>query len=130
MIRAKVNIETAKKRYAPGEVIMEWLPDTDMEFLKKHGFIIEESLDPEGGAIGLEECGAIRVSEIQDPEEESSEEPVEYKDENALKKMYKDEIVEYAKRIGLTIDQNMSKNDMIDAVLNHIGEISEAQERI
>mgnify|MGYP006922419742 CR=1 FL=1 len=36
---AKVNIETAARRYKPGEKITGHLSDADVAFLKKHNFI-------------------------------------------------------------------------------------------
>ena len=36
---ARVNIQTAKRNYAPGEVIEEMLSVADMAFLEKHNFI-------------------------------------------------------------------------------------------
>mgnify|MGYP001024781140 CR=1 FL=1 len=108
MIRARVNIQTKNKSYKPGEIIKEFLSEMDREFLKKHHFITieteEDSLD-------------IQESEI---EEDFSD--ITYKDESELKKLNKDEIVEYAAGIGLELDIDILKNDMIDAVLNYIEE--------
>lgn len=95
--RAKVNIETAKKNYKPGEVIAEPLSDVDMTFLMTHGFIVEEpEVFPD---IGEYSAG--------------------YKDEAALRKMNKENILKYAKEIGLVLDRNMTRNDMVNSVLNY-----------
>ena len=55
-----------------------------------------------------------------------SERGIVYKDENALKKLNKDEIVEYAGSIGLSLDAEKLKADLIDAVLNYMEEKKEA----
>lgn len=124
MIKARINIETAKRSYRPGEVIRDRLSDADMAFLRKHGFITEESdsesmekeaADSSGNAYPGSIPGIVAPGDVCDG-------LPEYKDENGLKKMNKEEIVEYAGSIGLTIAPDMLKNDMIEAVLNHAEE--------
>lgn len=128
MLKARVNIETAKKNYKPGEVIREQLSAVDMAFLRKHGFITEEPEDmPDAGETGAADGdgeGAEYVPCTWNPVEDGggSEEGTEYMDEAALKKLSKDEIVEYAGSIGLEIAADILKNDMIDAVLNYTEE--------
>ena len=131
MIKAKVNIETADRSYRPGEAIRDRLSDADMAFLRRHGFIAEESDADDGtgkdAADGGREAYQGNIPGILPPGEEGEGLP-EYKDEDGLKKMTKDEIVEYAGSIGLTIAPDMLKNDMIEAVLNHTEEqMSEAE---
>ena len=122
MVRAKVNIETRNRTYKPGEIISEMLSDADIMFLKKYGFIEEEhdSSDIEGASterIGFSE------DIFGDFKAEGG-----YKEEAALKKLNKEELVEYAKSIGLTIASDMLKNDMVDSVLNYIEEKMEKED--
>ncbi|MCM1307574.1 MAG: hypothetical protein NC223_03145 [Butyrivibrio sp.] len=128
MIKARVNIETAQRVYKRGEVINEKLSAADIRFLKKHNFIADESEESFsdsviGSAVGCDD------SEILDLHVESSEFGAEYKDEAALKKLNKDEIVEYAAGIGLELESDALKSDLINSVLNYIEEcIAEAEE--
>ncbi len=116
MIRAKVNIETGNRTYKPGEIIHEMLSDADLMFLKKYGFIEEEH-----DSFDVEEMSKERVGFSEDIFE-GFEEESRYKDVAALKKLNKEELVEYAKSIGLEIAPDMLKNDMVDSVLNYIEE--------
>jgi len=128
MVKARVNIETAKKKYKPGEVIKEKLSDADMAFLKKHNFIttedesgfsdevVEDDAEEETGLIPGDGMG---LNPDDDFEDESG---AEYKDEAALQKLKKEEIVEYAASLGLELDEAALKNDLIDSVLNFIEE--------
>lgn len=110
MIKAKVNVETAKRSYKPGEAINEQLPAADVAFLKKYGFVTEEPdimPDPPNGGSA---------------DGDGNRGGMEYMEETALKKLNKDELIEYARSIGLTITADMLKNDMVDTILNYIGE--------
>ena len=134
---AKVNIETAARRYKLGEKIMGHLSDADVAFLKKHNFIAsedefsdaaEESEDGGGDFAGI----APPMVALQTPENIPGITPpgadgdsaggITYKDEAALKKLNKDEIIEYARSIGLSLDTERLKADLIDAVLNYTEE--------
>lgn len=127
---AKVNIETATKKYKPGEKITGYLPDADIAFLKKHNFIASEDdfVDAEDGTDGDSAVTTLSMTEPQTGNGipgitlPTDVDGIEYKDEAALKKLNKDEIADYAKSIGMTISPDMLKNDMIDSVLNYIGE--------
>ena len=123
MIRARVNIETAQKAYGPGDVITEKLSDADMNFLKEHHFIIDDE-DAEAAAekaVRIKAAATESTDLGQHVEEDESEEcgGIGYRDESALKKMNKEEIVAYAAEIGLKLDVESLKNDLIDAVLNY-----------
>lgn len=134
---AKVNIETAARRYKPGEKITGHLSDADVAFLKKHNFIAseddfsdaaEEAEDGGGDFAGI----TPPMEALQAPEgipgitppgaDGDSTGGISYKDESALKKLNKDEIVEYAGSIGLSLDAEKLKADLIDAVLNYTEE--------
>lgn len=134
---AKVNIETAARHYKPGEKITGHLSDADVAFLKKHNFIAseddfsdaaEESEDGGGDFAGI----TPPMEALQAPEgipgitppgaDGDSAGGIAYKDESALKKLNKDEIVEYAGSIGLSLDAEKPKADLIDAVLNYTEE--------
>lgn len=121
MIRARVNITTAKTSYKPGEIIHEKLSDADMAYLKKHNFI---TTDDEAAIAGDEgtDATAEPVSEFGTDFNSDDDTGIVYKDEAALQKLKKDEIVEYAASIGLELDEAALKNDLIDAVLNYIEE--------
>lgn len=120
MIRARVNIETAKNKYGPGDVITENLSAADRRFLEKHNFITEEE---ETAALDMEEKEEVSGGKPCEryAEEAGSEEGggVEYRDEAALNRMNKGEIVAYAAEIGLTLDEESLKFDLVNAVLNY-----------
>ncbi len=138
MYIAKVNIETATKRYKPGEKIMGRLSDADIAFLKKHNFIVseddfEDAADGSEDGNGKDSAGITpSMTGLQTGNEIPGITPpgtdgdsaggIEYKDETALKKLNKDEIVEYAGSIGLSLDAERLKTDLIDAVLNYVEE--------
>ncbi|MCM1187636.1 MAG: hypothetical protein NC345_14065 [Lachnospira sp.] len=138
MYIAKVNIETATRKYKPGEKITGQLSDADIAFLKKHNFIVnegdfadapddsEEYPDSDSAGItpptgGLQPGSAIPGITPPGADGDSAG-GIEYKDEAALKKLNKDEIVEYAGSIGLSLDAEKLKADLIDAVLNYTEE--------
>lgn len=121
MLKAKVNIETGKRTYKLGDVIEEQLSDADMAFLRMHDFIsTEEETDFAEPDFDDEDTDGIPNIGIDN----NSNEDV-YKDEDALKRLNKDEIVEYAASIGLKLDASSLKNDLIASVLDYIGELTE-----
>lgn len=123
MLKAKVNIETGKRTYKPGDVIEEQLSDIDMAFLKVHDFIsTEEEADFTEPDFDEEDIGGIPNIGIDDDPDGAA-----YKDEDALKRLNKDEIVEYAASIGLKLDVSSLKNDLIASVMDYIGELTEGQ---
>ena len=132
MIKARVNIETALRRYRPGEAITEQLSEADLAHFKKRNFIIEEDGRggfPVDGAVGdgnldgwpdgIPGIGGAKMGAEADG--------TAYKDEAELNRMNKDEIVEYAAEIGLELDRTRLKTDLVSAVLNYVGEKSEEQ---
>ncbi len=134
---AKVNVETAARQYKPGDKITEHLSDADAAFLKKHNFIVSEDDFPDAAGESEDSGGdfagiAPPMAALQAPEGIPGITPPEaggdsnggivYKDESALKKLNKDEIVEYAGSIGLSLDAEKLKADLIDAVLNYTEE--------
>ncbi len=119
MIKARVNIETAKKAYKPGEAIKEKLSAADIKFLKKHNFITDDSEENFSDSEPAADCDD---SEIFGMSAELMEAGAGYKDEAALKKLNKDEIVEYAASIGLKLDAEALKSDLINSVLNYLEE--------
>lgn len=138
MYIAKVNIETATRNYKPGERITGQLSDADIAFLKKHNFIASEGdfsdgpEDSDGFGDGdsgetITPTGGLQpgseIPGITPPGTDGdSAGGIEYKDEAALKKLNKDEIVEYAGSIGLSLEAEKLKADLIDAVLNYVEE--------
>ena len=123
MFRAKVNIETAKRAYKSGEIIEEDLNAKDIDFLKRKGFIaaIDEDREvrvPEADADIYSKHDPVAGINLNFEGAEESDE-AEYRDEDALKKMTKEEIVVYAAEIGLKLDGNSLKADLINAVLNY-----------
>lgn len=132
MYIAKVNIETATRKYCPGEKITGNLSGADIAFLKKHNFIsceddfadtADDSDDaPDGGETETTPPGS-GIPGINPPEADGGEAgEIVYKDEAALKKLNKAEIVEYAGSIGLSLTEETLKPDLIDAVLNYVEE--------
>ncbi len=119
MIKARVNIETAKGTYKPGEVIREHLSDADVEFLKKHDFISVEDMLPADNDEDAPDDTDFKGFGI---DSETDDEGIEYKDEAALRKLKKDELIDYAQRLDLELDESMLKSDIIDAILNHVEE--------
>lgn len=126
MVKARVNIETAKKKYKPGEIIREKLSSADIAFLKKHNFIIlDEDVEFSGKDIDddSEETSDMDMEGFGfHPEDENDDSGMVYKDESELQKMKKEEIVAYASGLGLELDEAALKNDLIDAVLNFMEE--------
>ena len=134
---AKVNIEMAERRYKPGDKITGHLSGADVAFLKKHNFIVSED-DFSDAAEESEEGGRAfaGIAPLMEALQASGDIPgitppradgdsaggIAYKDESALKKLNKDEIVEYAGSIGLSLDAEKLKADLIDAVLNYTEE--------
>ena len=121
MIRARVNISTAKASYKPGEIIHEKLSDADMAYLKKHNFITTDDEAAFAGDEGVS-AAAEPISGFGIDFNSDDDNGIEYKDEAALQKLKKDEIVDYAASIGLELDEAALKNDLIDAILNYIEE--------
>lgn len=124
MVKAKVNIETARRNYRPGEVITEKLSDADMHYLTRYGFVsVEEEPDP--GKTGMD--GGMEALDMADDagEEQAGD---GYRDDAALRKMNKEEIVAYAQGLGLSLDAASLKNDLIDAVLNRTEELLAVEE--
>lgn len=130
MIKARVNIETSKKKYKHGEIIREKLSSADIAFLKKNNFIISEddevfsgkessgnkealehSLD--GTEIDMEGFGFLA---------DNAETDIVYKNEAELQKMKKEELVEYAAGFGLELDEDALKQDLIIDILNFLEE--------
>lgn len=130
-IKARVHIETAGRSYKPGEVIREQLAESDMTFFRRHGFIVDDSdlelTNAGAGAFdGGETAGAIPgLANLQ----EDMEEEEGFKDESALQKMNKKEIVEYARKIGLELDPKMLQTDLIAAVLNYTEQLTAEAEK-
>lgn len=130
-IKARVHIETAGRSYKPGEVIREQLAESDMTFFRRHGFIVDDSdlelTNAGAGAFdGGETAGAIPgLANLQ----EDMEEEEGFKDESALQKMNKKEIVEYAGKIGLELDPKMLQTDLIAAVLNYTEQLTAEAEK-
>lgn len=127
-MKARVNIETARKSYKPGDEINEKLSAADLEFLRKHNFVTDDS----GEGFSADEsdllAGGYDDSGIPGMEDMLSDAGDGYKDEAALKKLNKDEIVEYAASIGLELASDALKSDLINSVLNYIEEKTAEQE--
>jgi len=127
MIRAKVQIVTAKKTYRPGEVISEKLSDADMAFLSKRNFIITDE-DIASFVDDKEPENETNIEGINTDFIVDGSDGITYKDKEALVKMQKDEIVTYAKSLGLTLNVSLLKQDLIDEVLNYVEEALAAEE--
>ena len=113
MIKAKVNIQTAKADYKPGEIIRERLSDADIAYLRKHDF------------ISIEDIPVMNETVTDNTDFDGfgyPDEGIEYKDEAALQKLQKNELIEYAQELGLELDESMVKADMINAILNYVEE--------
>ena len=126
MTKARVNIETALRRYRPGEAITEQLSEADLAHFRERNFIIEE--DGVGGfpVDGAAQDGNLDgISGIGGAEMGLDADGAAYKDEAELNRMNKEEIVEYAAEIGLELDKTRLKTDLVSAVLNYVGEKSE-----
>ncbi len=128
-IKARVHIETATRSYKPGEVIREQLSAEDMAFFKRRGFVTDDTdLVLTSAADGPDDGESIdSISGIEnlfeDPDGDEG-----YKDEAALQKMNKKDIVKYAGEIGLELDPKMLQRDLIAAVLNYTEQlIAEAE---
>ena len=47
---------------------------------------------------------------------------IDYLDEKELKKLNKDELVEYGGKIGIELTKEMKNQELINAILDYIGE--------
>ena len=116
MIKAKVNVITSKAEYKPGDIIGEKLSPADMAYLKKRKFITVEG-EKVINADSEDVFAGFGYDEDVQPEN-----GIEYMDEAALQKLKKDELVEYAVKLGLELDESMLKGELINAILNHVEE--------
>jgi hypothetical protein len=123
VIKARVNIETARRRYRPGEAITERLSEADLAHFRERNFIIEEDDVMEGASgDGSPDGWPDSIPGTGGTETEADEDWTGFKDETALNRMTKDEIVEYAAQIGLKLDISKVKVDLVSAVLNYTEE--------
>ena len=123
VIKARVNIETARRRYRPGEAITEQLSEADLAHFRERNFIIEEDDVMEGASgDGSPDGWPDGIPGTGGTETEADEDWTGFKDETALNRMTKDEIVEYAAQIGLKLDISKVKVDLVSAVLNYTEE--------
>lgn len=129
MVKARVNIETSKKKYKPGEIIREKLSSADIAFLKKHNFISSEDEEIFAEKESVEDIEALEHSGDStgmdmegfgfSPDDESD---MVYKDEAELQKMKKEELVAYAAGFGLELDEEALKHDLVADILNFLEE--------
>lgn len=124
MIRARVNIQTGTNSYHPGEIIRESLSDADKTFLEKHNFITIETDQAYPLEKKKEKEAFFMEKELPEALEPRTESET-YKEEADLKRLNKEELVAYAAGIGLKLDLDALKNDMIDSILNYIEETME-----
>ncbi len=126
VIKARVNIETAKRRYRPGEAITEQLSEADLAHFRERKFIIEEDDVTEGASRdGSPDGWTDGIPGTGGAEAEADGAWTGFKDEAALNRMTKDEIVEYAAKIGLKLEVSKVKVDLVSAVLNYVEERAE-----
>ncbi len=129
VIKARVNIETARRRYRPGEAVTEQLGEADLIHFRVRNFIIEEDdvMEGEGASgDGSPDGWPDSIPGTGGTEAEADEAWTGFKDEAALNRMTKDEIVEYAAQIGLKLEISKVKVDLVSAVLNYIEERTKA----
>ena len=118
MVKAKVNIETARKSYKPGETITEQLSEADLAYFKKRNFItVEDDVD-----VPTLDDEAEHDAETGEEGEESDVDGAIFRNEASLSRMNKEDIVKYAAGIGLNLNESMLKTDLINAVLNYTEE--------
>lgn len=81
-----------------------------------------------GNSIVLDEKEAERlvkeaVIEIVDRlEDDDKVQEVDYLDEKALKKMNKEELIQYGLKIGIEVSKEMKNPEIVDSILDYIGE--------
>ena len=81
-----------------------------------------------GSSIVLDEKEAERlvkeaVVEIVDRlEDDDKVQEVDYLDEKALKKMNKEELIQYGLKIGIEVSKEMRNPEIVDSILDYIGE--------
>ncbi len=125
VVKAKVNIETARRNYRPGELITEQLSGEDMYYLTRYGFVSVEGEEPDPGKPG----GDGDTENLDTTDDAGGEQAGDsYMDDAALRKMNKEEIVAYAQELGLSLDVTSLKSDLIDAVLNRTEELLAVEE--
>lgn len=121
MIKARVNVITSKAEYKPGDIIKEKLSSADLAYLKKNKFIIVEDEPASVDGESYEHEDDFAGFGYSEGEQESG---IEYMDEPALQKLKKDELVEYADKLGLELDESLLKSELIEAILNYVEENS------
>lgn len=81
-----------------------------------------------GSNIVLDEKEAERlvkeaVVEVVDRlEDDDKVQEVDYLDEKALKKMNKEELIQYGLKIGIEVSKEMKNPEIVDSILDYIGE--------
>ncbi|MDA3732831.1 hypothetical protein PBV87_15245 [Niameybacter massiliensis] len=81
-----------------------------------------------GSSIVLDEKEAERlvkeaVIEIVDRlEDDDKVQEVDYLDEKTLKKMNKEELIQYGLKIGIEVSKEMKNPEIVDSILDYIGE--------
>lgn len=123
---AKVIIVTQKKEYQPGEKLPSSFPEADLKRLKKQGFIYSElETDTEDEDYNEDvENNTPEDDGFGFNEEDFEDEEISFLSEDELRKMKKKkDIVDYAATIGLELSPDDTKEELIDAVLNHIEEL-------
>lgn len=115
----KVKIRSEGRIYEPGERI-HGIPDAEMEYLIRMGFVKEVCVDP-----GIDAGKSISVTDFA--VEDDEEERLEFFTEEQLKKLpSKAAIISYAESIGLPgLDEKLHKPELIDAVLAYIEEVED-----
>lgn len=118
MIKAKVNVITSKAEYKPGDIIREKLSEADLAYLRKRKFITVEESQVNTDNFS-EQTDDFEGFGYNDEEQAGG---IEYMDEAALQKLKKDELVAYAEKLGLELDESLLKSELMEAILNHVEE--------
>ncbi len=111
MYVAAMNIRSHKKLYKKGDILGNEFTENDILRFVDMGAVFLR------GEASFSEANAFKENIFKESEE------VVFLDEDALRKMRsKSELVEYGESIGVDISENLTKEEMINLLLNYIEE--------
>lgn len=130
---ARVTIVTQKKEYKPGEKLPSTFPSADLARLKKQGFVrtddtadivVDDNEDHKKNNSSGSDNDGFRFNE---DDLNLNDDGATYLSKDELEKMKKKQnIVDYAATIGLTLSADSTKDELIYSVLNYIEEQQQA----
>lgn len=110
MYVANMNIKSEKAMYKKGDVLGKEFSKKDISRFLKMGVVFSRG-------------------EFLEPDFDDENEEVVFLDESGLRKMKsKAELAEYGRKIGFEVSEELTKEEMINSLLNYIEEEKEGYE--